>query len=56
VIPVCAEGGETAEAHSDDEVCTSQAPEQSEGKNKRDKEMYLPFTVLKPVSIQGFTE
>ena len=31
---VCAEGCETAEAQSDDEVRTSQVPEQSEGKTK----------------------
>ena len=31
---VCAEGCETAEARSDDEVRTSQVPEQREGKMK----------------------
>ena len=31
---VCAEGCETAEAQSDDEVRTSQVPERSEGKTK----------------------
>ena len=31
---VCAEGCETAEERSDDEVRTSQVPEQSEGKTK----------------------
>ena len=31
---VCAEGCETAEEQSDDEVRTSQVPEQSEGKTK----------------------
>ena len=31
---VCAEGGEAAEEQSDDEVRTSQVPEQSEGKTK----------------------
>ena len=31
---VCAEGGETAEEQSDDEVRTSQVPERSEGKTK----------------------
>ena len=31
---VCAEGCETAEAQSDDEVRTSQVPELSEGKTK----------------------
>ena len=42
---VCAEGCETAEAQSDDEVHTSQVPEQSEGKTKMMKEQYLLFTV-----------
>ena len=42
---VCAEECETAEEQSDDEVRTSQVPEQSEGKTKRMKQQYLPFTV-----------
>ena len=42
---VCAEGCETAEEQSDDEVRTSQVPEQSEGKTKVIKQQYLPFTV-----------
>ena len=42
---VCAEGCETAEEQSDDEVRTSQVPEQSEGKTKMMKQQYLPFTV-----------
>ena len=33
-FPVCAEGGEAAEEQSDEEVRTSQVPEQSEGKTK----------------------
>ena len=44
---VCAEGCETAEEQSDDEVRTSQVPEQSEGKTKVIRQQYLPFTVLK---------
>ena len=44
---VCAEGCETAEEQSDDEVRTSQVPEQREGKTKMMKQQYLPFTVLK---------
>ena len=44
---VCAEGCETAEKQSDDEVRTSQVPERSEGKTKEIKQQYLPFTVLK---------
>ena len=44
---VCAEGCETAEAQSDDEVRTSQVPERSEGKTKMIKQQSLPFTVLK---------
>ena len=44
---VCAEGCETAEERSDDEVRTSQVPERSEGKTKVMKQQYLPFTVLK---------
>ena len=31
---VCAEGCETAEEQSDDEVCTSQVPERREGETK----------------------
>ena len=45
---VCAEGCEAAEEQSDDEVRTSQVPEQSEGKTKMMKQQYLLFTVLKP--------
>ena len=33
-VTVCAEGCETAEEQSDDEVRTSQVPERSEGKTK----------------------
>ena len=44
---VCAEGCETAEEQSDDEVRTSQVPERSEGKTKVIKQQHLPFTVLK---------
>ena len=44
---ICAEGCETAEEQSDDEVRTSQVPEQSEGKTKMMKQQCLPFTVLK---------
>ena len=46
-LAVCAEGCETAEEQSDDEVRTSQVPEQSEGKTKVMKQQYLLFTVLK---------
>ena len=42
---VCAEGCETAEERSDDEVRTSQVPERSEGKTKVIRQQYLPFTV-----------
>ena len=42
---VCAEGCETAEEQSDDEVRTSQVPERSEGKTKVIKQQSLPFTV-----------
>ena len=42
---VCAEGCETAEEQSDDEVRTSQVPEQSEGKTKVIKQQHLSFTV-----------
>ena len=42
---VCAEGCETAEEQSDDEVRTSQVPERSEGKTKVIRQQYLPFTV-----------
>ena len=48
---VCAEGGETAEEQSDDEVRISQVPEQSEGKTKVIRQQYLPFTVLKLLSL-----
>ena len=48
---VCAEGCETAEEQSDDEVRTSQVPERSEGKTKVMKQQYLPLAVLKPVVI-----
>ena len=44
---VCAEGCETAEEQSDDEVRTSQVPERSEGKTEVIKQQCLPFTVLK---------
>ena len=44
---VCAEGCETAEEQSDDEVRTSQVPERSEGKTKVMKQQYLPLAVLK---------
>ena len=44
---VCAEGGEAAEEQGDDEVRTSQVPEQSEGKTKVMKQQYLPPAVLK---------
>ena len=44
---VCAEGCETAEEQSDDEVRTSQVPEQREGKTRVIGQQYLPFTVLK---------
>ena len=39
------EGCETAEEQSDDEVHTSQVPEQSEGKTKVIRQQHLPFTV-----------
>ena len=42
---VCAEGCETAEEQSDDEVRTSQVPERSEGKTKVMKQQYLPLAV-----------
>ena len=42
---VCAEGCETAEEQSDDEVRTSQVPERSEGKTKVIRQQHLPFTV-----------
>ena len=42
---VCAAECEAAEEQSDDEAHTLQVPERSEGKTK---ELYLPFTVLKP--------
>ena len=47
---VCAEGCETAEEQSDDEVRTSQVPERSEGKTKVVGQQHLPFTVLKRTS------
>ena len=46
-LAVCAEGCETAEEQSDDEVRTSQVPERSEGKTKVMKQQYLPLVVLK---------
>ena len=46
---ICAEGCETAEEQSDDEVRTSQVPERSEGKTKVIKQQHLPFTVLKRI-------
>ena len=45
LFTVCAEGCESAEEQSDDEVRTSQVPEQSEGKTKMIRQQYLPFTV-----------
>ena len=52
---VCAEGCETAEEQSDDEVRTSQVPERREGKKKSMRQQYLPFTVLKQANaIIGF--
>ena len=42
---VCAEVCETAEEQSDDEVRTSQVPEQSEGKAKVIKQQHLPPAV-----------
>ena len=42
---VCAEGCETAEEQSDDEVRISQVPERREGKTKMMKQQHLPFTV-----------
>ena len=51
---VCAEGGETAEEPSDDEVRPSQVPEQSEGKTKVIRQQSLPFTVLKQAICLGF--
>ena len=53
---VCAEGCETAEEQSDDEVRTSQVPEQSEGKTKVMKQQYLPFTVLKRVALWRYIQ
>ena len=44
---VCAEGCEAAEEQSDDEVRTSQVPEQGEGKTKMIRKWSLPFTILK---------
>ena len=48
---VCAEGCETAEEQSDDEVHTSQVPERSEGKTKVMRKWYLLFTVLKRFTV-----
>ena len=42
---VCAEGCETTEEQSDDEVRTSQVPKRSEGKTKVIRQQHLPFTV-----------
>ena len=42
---VCAEGCEAAEEPSDDEVRTSQVPEQSEGKTRVIRQQRLLFTV-----------
>ena len=42
---VCAAECEAAEEQSDDEVRTSQVPEQSEGKTKVIRQQHLPFTV-----------
>ena len=47
LLTVCAAGCETAEEQSDDEVRTSQVPEQSEGKTKVIKQQHLPLAVLK---------
>ena len=44
-LAVCAAECETAEEQSDDEVHTSQVPEQSEGKTKMMKQQYLPLAV-----------
>ena len=51
---VCAEGCETAEEQSDDEVRTSRVPERSEGKTKVIKQQYLPFTVLKRFAFDAY--
>ena len=56
LLTVCAEGCETAEEQSDDEVRTSQVPEQSEGKTKVMKQQYLPFTVLKRVALWRYIQ
>ena len=53
---VCAEGCETAEEQSDDEVRTSQVPERSEGKTNVMRQQSLPFTVLKPLFINFSVE
>ena len=50
---VCAEGCETAEEQSDDEVRTLQVPEKSEGKTKEIKQQYLPLAVLKLAQSSG---
>ena len=42
---VCAEGCESAEEQSDDEVRTSQVPERSEGKTKVIRQQHLPLAV-----------
>ena len=52
---VCAEGCETAEEQSDDEVRTSQVPERREGKTKMMKQQHLLFTVLKLQIIDSAT-
>ena len=48
---VYAEGCETAEEQRDDEVHTSQVPERSEDKTNVIRQQYLPFAVLKPLSL-----
>ena len=50
-LAVCAEGCETAEEQSDDEVRTSQVPEQSEGKTKVIRQQLLPLAVLKLANV-----
>ena len=54
---VYAEGCEAAEEQSDDEVRTSQVPEQSEGKTKVMKQQHLPPAVLKRfnLTVRNFT-
>ena len=51
---VCAEGCETTEEPSDDEVRTSQVPERREGKTKVIKQQHLPPAVLKLTSIAHY--